>query len=381
MDCRISKGFSLLLIFSLLFIQSRAGTSGSVFFLDSPTHPFLRPRSSDGAMEVDTLLLPEVGAAVSVLLGFAPSATLSASSSFKLNEILMPNPFERPRSVLVLEVRGVEDPEVVVEHDNSLLHSAIKRKVFYGSDKAEILLPGDDQVSVVSLDEHLSFDLDTNCNDKEISDFASWMGGSYVANELKPLNGELTIPLASGANLNLHMSKKADREFIASLLSLTHNIRRVVEMHQDLSGSMQNAAELLTGSFDGIKVLVEQYGSGDVGQQGVELLLTTLSKMFGSLQVAYKGQIVGVVSFSGTPPSSSEKMLDVIYTSQPTTRSLAEVEDSPDLTATIKVALVRKTLAWITGIILVVSTLLGIYFLLNMPLTRDTLLYSNVKLD
>lgn len=373
-------GFSLLLIFSLLCIQSRAGASGSIFFLDSPTHPFLRPRSSDDAMKVDSVLLPEVGAAVSVLLGFAPSSTLSAASSSKLNEILLPNPFERPRSVLMLEVRGVEDPEVVVEHDNALFRSALKRDFFYGTDKAEILLPGDDEVSVVSLDERLSFDSDTNCTDKEISDFASWMGGLYVANALKPLNGELTIPLAGGANLNLHMSKKADTEFIASLLSLIHNIKRVIEMRQDLSGSMQNAAELLTGCFDGIKVLDEQYGPSGVAQQGVELLLTTLSKMFGSLQVAYKGQIVGVISFTGTPPSS-EKMLNVMFTSQPSARWLAETEDSPDLTAIMKIALVRKTLAWITGIILVASTLLGIYFLLNMPLTRDTLLYSNVKLD
>ncbi|RVW23120.1 hypothetical protein CK203_107487 [Vitis vinifera] len=52
MDCCISMGFSLLLIFSLLCIQSRAGASGSIFFLDSPTHPFLRPRSSDDAMKV-----------------------------------------------------------------------------------------------------------------------------------------------------------------------------------------------------------------------------------------------------------------------------------------------------------------------------------------
>ena len=373
-------GFSLLLIFSLLCIQSRAGPSGSIFFLDSPTHPFLRPRSSDDAMKVDSVLLPEVGAAVSVLLGFAPSSTLSAASSSKLNEILLPNPFERPRSVLMLEVRGVEDPEVVVEHDNALFRSALKRDFFYGTDKAEILLPGDDKVSVVSLDERLSFDSNTNCTDKEISDFASWMGGLYVANALKPLNGELTIPLAGGANLNLHMSKKADTEFIASLLSLIHNIKRVIEMRQDLSGSMQNAAELLTGCFDGIKVLDEQYGPSGVAQQGVELLLTTLSKMFGSLQVAYKGQIVGVISFTGTPPSS-EKMLNVMFTSQPSARWLAETEDSPDLTAIMKIALVRKTLAWITGIILVASTLLGIYFLLNMPLTRDTLLYSNVKLD
>lgn len=53
-------------------------------------------------------------------------------------------------------------------------------------------------------------------------------------------------------------------------------------------------------------------------------------------------------------------MLDVILTPQPSTRSLAEEEDTADLTATIKVALVRKTLAWTVGFILVASTLLGV---------------------
>jgi hypothetical protein len=33
------------------------------------------------------------------------------------------------------------------------------------------------------------------------------MGGSYVANSLEPLDGELTIPLADGSIVNLHMSK------------------------------------------------------------------------------------------------------------------------------------------------------------------------------
>ena len=87
------------------------------------------------------MLLSEVGAAVSVLLGFAPPATLSAAGSSKasvitsvinttsviplphsdpfalskflmsllqLNEILMPNPFNRPRAVFLLDVRGAE---------------------------------------------------------------------------------------------------------------------------------------------------------------------------------------------------------------------------------------------------------------------------------
>lgn len=44
---------------------------------------------------------------------------------------------------------------------------------------------------------------------------------------------------------------------------------------------------------DMLQVLDEQYGPSGVAQQGVELLLTTLSKMFGSLQVAYKGIYLG----------------------------------------------------------------------------------------
>lgn len=85
--------------------------------------------------QIGSMALSEVGAAVSVLLGFAPPVTLSASSSLKvgklnlvvanllnikqivhhqysywlqLNEVLVPNPFDRPRSVVILEVTGAE---------------------------------------------------------------------------------------------------------------------------------------------------------------------------------------------------------------------------------------------------------------------------------
>ncbi|KAF5736653.1 hypothetical protein HS088_TW14G00801 [Tripterygium wilfordii] len=105
-----------------------------------------------------------------------------------------------------------------------------------------------------------------------------------------------------------------------------------------------------------------------------------VSKVFDSLQSAYKGEIVGVVLLSGTPPLESETMLNVMFTSRPSARWLVESKESTNSTIA-EVVLVRQTLAWLTGIILIIATLLGIHFLLNMPLTRDTLLYSNVKLD
>ncbi|KAJ6307589.1 hypothetical protein OIU76_017395 [Salix suchowensis] len=370
MDFQMRSVLRLIVIFSLLFSLAKAETAGSVFFIDSQTRQYLRTPSPNDV--VQSMSVREVGAAVSVLLGFAPSDALSAASSSKLNEVLMPNPFNRPRAVFMLEVTG-EIP-FVVEQANAMFNGAFMTKIVLGSDKAGIQLPGE-EVSVISIDEELA-----DFTDKEISDFASWLGGSYAVDPLEALNGELAIPLASGATMSLHMSKKANREFIASLLALFHNSRRAVEMHEDLSQSTQPPAELVKGCFDGLKALGEHYGPEGAAQKGLELLLITLSKMFDSLQAAYKGQIAGVIFLNTSPASESETMLNVILTSRPSARWLEETK-TPSTGTIIEVALVRMTLAWITGIVLVIATLLGIYYLLNMPITRDTLLYSNVKLD
>lgn len=316
----------------------------------------------------------EAGAAVSVLLGFAPPSTLSAASSSKLNQVLVPNPFNRPRAVFMLEVTGVDDSKLLAK-DDGIFGNALSSKIVFGSDKAEIQLPDENEVAVISLDEPLA-----DITDKEIRNFASWIGGTYQSETEEPLEGELIIPLATGANMKLHLSKKADREFALSVLSLIRNFRRAIEMHEDLFHGTRGPAELLSGSFDGIKVLQEQYGPEGISQQGLELLLATLSKMYTALQDAYKGQIVGVVLCYGAQASTeSGKMLDVVFAPQRSARWLEETETSREVTK--HVLLVRRTLAWITGIILLIATLLGIHFLLNMPLTRDTLLYSNVKLD
>lgn len=88
----------------------------------------------------------------------------------QLNEVLMPNPFNRPRAVLMLEVRGVAgnalaswmhltffffsltkflvvkclyaDPKLLVDLDSTRLVDAFNSKVILGSNKADIQLPG-----------------------------------------------------------------------------------------------------------------------------------------------------------------------------------------------------------------------------------------------
>ncbi|KAL9349481.1 hypothetical protein Peur_056736 [Populus x canadensis] len=372
MDFQIRSVLPLVIISSLLYSLAKAEISGSVIFIDSQTRQYLRSPSPNDVVQSNSMSLQEVGAAVSVLLGFVPSDALSATSSLKLNEVLLPNPFNRPRAVFMLEVTG-ELPSVA-DQANVMFNAAYKSKIVPGSNKADIQLPGE-EVSVVSLDEEF-----VDFTDKDISDFASWLGGSYAVDPLEALKGELAIPLASGATIDLHMSKKANREFIASLLALLRNSRKAVEMHGDLSLSNQPPAELLKGSFDGLKALQEHYGPEDAAQKGLELLITMLSKMFDSLQAAYKGQIVGAILFNTAPAPESKTLLNVMLTSRPSARWLEETK-VPAIETIAVVALVRITLAWITGIVLIIATLLGIYFLFSMPLTKDTLLYSNVKLD
>ncbi|XWS21873.1 hypothetical protein CRYUN_Cryun30bG0093000 [Craigia yunnanensis] len=74
-----------------------------------------------------------------------------------------------------------------------------------------------------------------------------------------------------------------------------------MEIHEDLSQTLHRPAELIMCSFDGIKALYEQHDTNSFDKQGMRLLLATLSKIFDSLQIAYKGQIVRVIVFNGVP--------------------------------------------------------------------------------
>ncbi|KAE8668097.1 hypothetical protein F3Y22_tig00112347pilonHSYRG00136 [Hibiscus syriacus] len=337
------------------------------------------------------MLLAEVGATVLVLLGFAPPATLSAAGSSKLNEVLSPNPFDRPRAVFMLEVSGIDDP-LVVDPKSALFSKALKSSVDLGSSKADIQLPDGDEVSVVSLDEPRR-----DYTEEEINDFASWMGGSYEADATKPLLGVLTIPLADVDNVNLRMSEKAHREFVSRLLALFHNIRKAMEMHGQLLKTSHRPAELIMGSFDGIKVLLEQQDRDDVDKLGTKLCLPHLQRfmihcrklMEVSLDATLKlhmliymqvCQIVGVIVFNGVPQPESKALMNVMYTSGPSRRWLEDTKKSLNTTVAAQV-LVRRTLAWVIGLVLIIATFLGVHFLVNMPLIRDTLLYSNVKLE
>ncbi|KAK9145981.1 hypothetical protein Sjap_005884 [Stephania japonica] len=378
----ISIVAALALSVPIINVEAAVGDDddASVFFVDSPssTHRFLRTRHCSSQTPPHSFSPSEVGAAISVLLGFAPPASLSPHTSSKLNHLLSPNPFHRPRAVLALHVEGIHgDEQLLKEH----LRDTQVRNLLPDSGSAEIEIPDQDDISVVSLDESLDSECDAACMDNKLQYLAQWLGGSYIPSATEPLAGELIVTLGSGSTVNLHMSKKADKDFVVSIVTLVHNFRKAMEIHEDILRNIQKPAELLNGRFTGIQELLQQYGHDAVAQQGKELFLSALTKLINSVQDTYQGQIVGVLIFKEKPYPESGSMLNVKFSSHHMLRRLDEFVGAANTTSVAEVLLVRRTLAWLTGIILIISTLIGIYFLLNMPLTKDTLLYSNVKLD
>ncbi|XP_042413229.1 uncharacterized protein LOC122002207 [Zingiber officinale] len=376
MEFRLVLHLSLLILLSTQQLQARGESKGSVAFIDGYLQRYIRSNAQDSSGKAISMSLTEVAATISVLLGFAPPPSLPAASSSKLSQVLYPNPFDKPHAIFLLEVGGVVEPSDYTEYLNTRAGEVFKSSIS-GSSNAKLELPGEDEVSVVHLDRTLDFECNDACLDEELREFASWIGGSYVGS-IDSSDWKLTISLSSGSTLDLHLTKKSDLQFASSLISLVTNVKKTMAKHEVLSGRRIISSEIMKGHFSGIEALTDEYGWGTIAHQGVELLQTVLVKISNMLQMAYGGKIVEVIILNEELSSESGILLDVA--SIPRISRVLEEASSSDTTGS-EVLLVRRTLAWITGVILLISTFIGIYYLLNMPLTRDTLLYSNVKID
>lgn len=72
------------------------------------------------------------------------------------------------------------------------------------------------------------------------------------------------------------------------------------------------------------------------------------------------GQIVGVIVLDERVNQESANLLSIGSSSHLSARSMAEVEGIPSAAIIAQVILVRLTLAWLTGIILLIATILGV---------------------
>ncbi|RLM60254.1 uncharacterized protein C2845_PM14G20360 [Panicum miliaceum] len=369
--------------------QGHHGEASAVF-IDAAPHRYLRDQQADD--QGTSMSFNEVSAAVSVLLGFAPPAAQPVLSSSQLNKLLIPNPFGRPRAVFLVQIAGSNaSADSFISEASSTFKTRIE-----GANNAATGLTDKDELIIIRSDESLDHP-ESGFLASELSSLANWLEGSYQKS-----SGKLVIPLESGNSLTLVLDKEADLEFVSSLASLLRTIERAIQIHEDFSGVI-SPAELLVCHFTGIKALEDEYASTEIVKQGTEIVRRAITKAFQSLRGAYKGSLPSAIEYGmkhkhflccDCPVRNSWKIVGLVISAEEASSFLGSIIEAPSslhisrrleeasqTNATAAVVLVRKSLAWITGIILLVSTLIGVCLLMNMPLTMDTLLYSNVKID
>ncbi|CAM6097382.1 unnamed protein product [Calypogeia fissa] len=362
---------------SIIHAAPQDNLVGKVFFLEGGKQEYLRQSISEGDVEDEVIYGEDTAAAIAVLLGVPPSLKLSSDSSARLDSLLSPNPFKRPHAVVALTIRGITSESPVVEEMEKILGSsptATQRLISADAFQRPQELPGRD----VSL-HALNYGEYTHGLTKGLEDLAMFLEG-FLENDEESDKFVLSIPLplANGISVSIDLGERADRQFAKELLSLFHAIQTVPQ-------TVRTQANLLLGTFRALELMEE---GSQHRQDAATLFLHTAARVCSTLEEKYNGQIVGVVTLL-SPTSEIQVPLFSIMESR-SSRSLLDESLAPTPSQVplnqsiydkeIKELLSRSILV-VTTLILLIATGLGSCFLFSMPLTRDTLLYANVKLD
>ncbi|KAH7426084.1 hypothetical protein KP509_11G084000 [Ceratopteris richardii] len=346
---------------------SKASQFSRVSFLEAAPGSYLRGTSSDGSQE-GKFSYADVSAATSVLLGSAPSSPVDNESASKLNELLMPDPFHRPRAVLLLtleQVKPVSFKSNALEQGGNFGSFVVHdREIQQETMKSELLLPED--LSVLPLNMTSKGLSESSSLEIELEDMASFLGASYEMS--KGSKGAFDLQLIDGDMITLDLEKEEHWTLIDKVSSMIKNIKASVFDIDMMQGG------LIFGSLTVSKDLYEAPDSGITSKEASELLHLIAVKMFTYLNNLLNGGLVGVIV------DAPEPVLDMKFTSRPSHIRMLQVS-ADSITATVAEVLTETIIAYITGIILIIALIIATCCLFKMPLTRDTLLYSGAKLD
>lgn len=363
---------SPLLLAALLVLQTvctsssvKANSGASVTFFEGRPGTYLRSASYNTAEE-HTFSNEEVSAAVAVLLGLTPPSSISQDSASKLNDLLSPNPFHRPRVVLMLTVKQIETGFKGEMFGN---FPSQHRELAEKSETATLTIPED--VRLALLDTHLKEKAELSVLEQQLQAWSSLIGGSYQ-NKKGSLEGVLTVPLPNGEVLTLDLSKRTDQMVALELALLFQSIREAIAASE--YGDKQWLGRLFFGTLTSAETLYKGSPGSINVEQASDLLVYTVSKIFNYMESVYSGGLVGVIV------SANQGILDLKSTMGPSRLLLLETS-SDNVTEAVAEVLTETIIAYFTGIMLIVALIIGTCLLVKMPLTRDTLLYSGAKLD
>lgn len=337
---------------------AKATQLGSVSFLESTPGSYLRIASSN-SIQGGVFSYADVSAATAVLLGSAPPSSISDESASKLNELLVPNPFHRPHAVLLLTLEQIK-PGGPRGNIGTIL--AQHRELQLETTRGTLLLPED--ATLLSLNMTLQ---ESAVTDRELQELALFLGGSYETSK-EPSKGVMSLGLPDGDMLTLDFEKEEHQALAFELFSIFQHVKDAAATLDKRSGG------LVVGALTVTKGLYEEPDSSITLREASDLLHVVVMKVFAYLDTALNGGLVGVIVHA------QEQILDMSFTWGPSRLRLLQTS-SDTITAAVAEILTETIIAYITGILFIVALIIGTCFLFKMPLTRDTLLYSGVKLD
>lgn len=347
-------------VLCLIWVASCATATqlGSVSFIESTPGSYLRSASSN-RLQGSIFSYADVSAVMAVLLGAAPQSSISDESASKLNELVAPNPFHRPNAVLLLtleQIKGVD------QRGNSASVSAQHRGLQLEATRGLFVLPED--AMLLSLNTTFQESVVT---DGELRELASFLGASYEASK-EPSSGVLSLGLPDGDMITLDFDKKQDK-------ALGYKLHTLFRHMEDVATNLDTRSTgLVAGALTVAKELYEEPDSSVTLREASELLHLVATKVFTYLDTALNGGLVGVIVHA------QEQIFDMSLNWGPSRLQLLQAP-SNTITSTVAEVLTETIIAYITGILFIVALIIGTCFLFKMPVTRDTLLYSGVKLD
>eukprot|EP00850_Spirogloea_muscicola_P002610 SM000010S04248 [mRNA] locus=s10:585670:588642:+ [translate_table: standard] len=375
----------VLAVASLLLLAAVAALANSevqhtpaVLFLDDGNN-------GDGVAD----LTPQAFAAAIAALLASRIPYTDSTTSLQVDALLAPDIFKRPEAVIVAVVAGIDQETfeaILAPGERSSLHGtwrhlSISRAestsqsnssavTSEGLIKALADLP--DLAGSNARRKSLSCTSQQRCQGDCLQAFVEeWEESQRVANDAQN-------PQVGSPDL-IDLMQETDQEYVSELSCFHKSAEDEVLRATTSSTSITTPQPvLLSGLITTLQALRKKHGTESTKyQRAAKLVIDVLVHSFRSLRTAYEGQVVGALVLIG---SIEDEEASLLKNSAQLIRVARKLQDS-SLSSVRSRKFVNKTIAILTGLILFVAALLGVYALLYMPLTRDPLLYSGAKVD
>lgn len=370
------SGLFFMILLSLLVMKliavSGSQADGAVIFIDSNIRPeHLRKTSS---IEKEVFTYEDIATSLAVLLGVVPKVAVDEKAASKIDSVVSPNLFYRPRAVLSLNIGGVELDSIRNEATLDLLGLGSYQQSPLIADNTHPRRISDDYVNVevlTSLDE-----ADTHIEVSEQDLEFEFISTSYVLNGDSKTVNTISWDMSNGESFSLDMSNSADRLFFKELMEVFRGMKRAVTSQQSVE--LEQPADLYFGTFNGIIEFRDHYGSGHQTQLASKFVLYAMNQALQFLQANCNDKLVGVFTFTESANDfkvlTTERGARFLQAAAPTPGNETYPEE-------MALRLGNQAVIFFTVIILLVALLLSTCCMFTMPLTKDSLLYSGLKLD